>query len=227
MPRPDRLMDLIALLRDGQVHRARDLAARLGVSPRTVYRDIDRLAAAGVPVRGTRGTGYRVLDQTTLPPLSLTRAELDALALGVAIVSEAADPELKSAARSLADKIETGLPLQSVAPSDAWKAAFSPLADPARGLSHMAGLRAAIAGRQKLRLVYRRLDGQGTTRTVRPLRLESWGRAWILIAWCELRGDFREFRTDLIQTATPLPELFVDEPGKRLADHLAAAPGPR
>ncbi|SFU05064.1 helix-turn-helix transcriptional regulator [Sedimentitalea nanhaiensis] len=225
MPRSDRLLDLIALLRDGQLHRASDLAERMGVSQRTIYRDMERLIASGVPVQGTRGTGYRTLDRTTLPPLTLTRAEVDALTLGIAIVSEAADPDLKSAALSLSDKIEASLSAETLDAADAWKAALTPLADSARGLSHMASLRSAIAGKQKFRLGYRSSNGILSIRTVRPLRLESWGHIWILISWCELREDFREFRTDLIETATPLPELFVDEPGKRLADYLGM-PGP-
>ncbi|MBK0326844.1 YafY family transcriptional regulator [Rhodobacteraceae bacterium F11138] len=218
MARTDRLMDLIAVLRDGETHRACDLAVRLGVSQRTIYRDMDRLVASGVPIRGTRGDGYRVLKQTTLPPMTLTPSELDVLTLGIAIVSETADPDLKAAALSLADKIEAALPVETVAEADSWKLALTPLADPARGLSHLVSLRGAITGKQKLRLRYASPQGQVSTRTVRPLRLESWGRVWILIAWCELRSDFREFRTDLIQEATPLPELFVDEPGKRLSD---------
>ncbi len=87
----------------------------------------------------------------------------------------------------------------------------------------MGALRSAIRGRQKLRLSYRNPEGPVTRRTVRPLRLESWGRVWTLTAWCEMRKDFREFRVDLIEEAEPLPELFIDEPGKTLADYEGAA----
>lgn len=219
MPRPDRLVQLIAILRNGQVQTAGDLAARLGVSQRTIYRDIARLGAAGIPVQGTRGTGYRVTDHVALPPLTLAPAELDALNLGIAIVSEAADPELSNAARTLADKIEAALPAETIAEAEAWKTALTPLADPARGLSHMAGLRDAIAGKQKLHLTYCHPDGRRIPHVVRPLRLAPWGGVWILTVWCDSHDIFHEFRTDLIETATPLPELFVDEPGKRLSDH--------
>lgn len=218
MSRVDRLHDILGLLRRGGRLRARDIAARLGVSLRTVYRDMDALAAAGVPVEGTRGAGYRLTDAIALPPLTLTPAELDALNLGLAIVAEATDTGLSAAARSLADKLDTALPAETVAEADAWKFARTPFAGMARGVSHMGTLRAAIRGRQKLRLAYRAPDGTATRRTIRPLRLQPAGRAWILTAWCELRGGFREFRLDLIEDATALPELFVDEPGKRLAD---------
>jgi predicted DNA-binding transcriptional regulator YafY len=219
MRRTDRLFDIIQILRDGRLHRAQDIAARLEVSVRTIYRDMDTLVASGVPVQGERGVGYMATEAITLPPLSLTAAELEALNLGMAIVAEAADPDLKSAALSLADKIDAVLPTQTIAEADTWKFAVYPFANAARGLAHMATLRAAIKTRQKLHLAYRRIDNTLTTRTVRPLHMEYWGRVWTLTAWCESRNSFRVFRIDLIEMATPLPELFVDEPGKRLTDY--------
>lgn len=221
MRRTDRLFDIIQILRDGKLHRAQDIADRLEVSVRTIYRDMDTLAASGIPVEGERGLGYMVREAITLPPLTLTAAELEALNLGVAIVSEAADPDLKAAAQSLAGKIDAVLPAETLAEADAWKFAVYPFADAARGFSHMPALRAAIKGRQKLRLAYRRIDGTRTDRVIRPLHMEYWGRVWTLTAWCEMRQDFRVFRVDLIEVTTPLPELFVDEPGKTFADFRA------
>ena len=219
MRRTDRLFDIIQILRDGKLHRAQDIADRLEVSVRTIYRDMDTLAASGVPVEGERGVGYLVREQITLPPLNLTPSELEALNLGMAIVAQAADPTLKTAAESLADKIDAVLPTQVVAEADAWKFAVYPFADAARGLAHMAPIRTAIKSRQKLHLSYRRIDGRLTERTIRPLHMEYWGRVWTLTAWCELRDGFRVFRIDLIESVTPLPEIFADEPGKRLSDY--------
>ncbi|WP_282027371.1 helix-turn-helix transcriptional regulator [Ruegeria faecimaris] len=219
MRRTDRLFDIIQILRDGKLHRAQDIADRLEVSVRTIYRDMDTLAASGVPVEGERGVGYMVREQITLPPLNLTPAELEALNLGMAIVAEAADPDLKTAAESLAEKIDAVLPTQVIAEADSWKFAVYPFADAARGLAHMAPIRAAIKSRQKLRLSYRRNDGVLTERTIRPLHMEYWGRVWTLTSWCELRDGFRVFRIDLIETVLPLPEIFADEPGKRLSDY--------
>jgi predicted DNA-binding transcriptional regulator YafY len=219
MRRTDRLFDILQILRDGKRHRAQDIAGRLQVSVRTIYRDMETLMASGVPVEGERGLGYRITDAITLPPLTLTAAEFEALNLGMAIVWEAADPELKKAALSLAEKIDAVLPAQVIAEAEAWKFAVHPFADAARGLSHMATLRAAIKARQKLRLSYYSREDAPTQRVVRPLRLESLGRVWTLIAWCEMRAAFRVFRVDLIQTAEALPELFTDEPGKTLSDY--------
>lgn len=219
MPRTDRLFAIMQMLRDGKLHRAQDIADWVGVSVRTLYRDMDTLVSSGVPVEGARGVGYRITAATTLPPLTLTPEELEALNLGIAIVSEAADPDLKSAAQSLGDKIDAAMPTQAVAVADQWKFAVYPFADAARGFAHVSTLRAAIRARQKLRLTYTGPSGSVTSRVIRPLHMEYWGRVWTLTAWCELRAAFRVFRVDLIDTAEALPELFTDEPGKTLADY--------
>ena len=219
MARSDRLFDLLTVLRDGKLHTAQALAQRMGVSVRTLYRDMDSLAASGVPVAGTRGTGYRLTHTITLPPLALTEAELEALELGLAIAAEVADPQMRAAANTLADKLDAVLPQTAVPQTDAWKFAASAFADAARGLSQIPTLRAAIKARQKLRITYTGRDGTVTSRVIRPLHLEYWSRIWTLTAWCELRNAHRVFRLDLVNSAEALPELFNDEPGKALADY--------
>ena len=218
MRRTDRLFDIIQILRDGRLHRAQDMADTLEVSVRTIYRDMDTLVASGVPVQGERGVGYMITEAISLPPLTLTVEELEALNLGMAIVGEAADDDLKSAARTLAEKIDAVLPERTIADADKWKFAVYPFADAVRGFAQMPTLRAAIRARQKLRLTYHSKGDRITSRTIRPLHMEYWGRVWTLTAWCELRHAFRVFRVDLIQSAEALPEMFVDEPGKRLED---------
>jgi predicted DNA-binding transcriptional regulator YafY len=207
------------ILRAGGVHRAQDIAQQVGVSIRTIYRDIDKLIASGVPIEGSRGIGYSTRDLVTLPPLTLNPSELEVLNLGLAIVVEAADPDLRIAAQSLIDKIEIGSTTQGIDTADAWKFARSPFADTARGFSFMPLIRAAIRAKQKLAVTYNSKGNRITTRTIRPLLMEYWGRVWTLTAWCEERNAFRVFRVDLIQDAQARPEMFVDEVGKRLADY--------
>ncbi|MBM1309264.1 YafY family transcriptional regulator [Sulfitobacter mediterraneus] len=219
MRRSDRLFDIIQILRDGKLHRAQDIAARLEVSTRTIYRDMDTLVGSGVPVEGERGVGYMITEAISLPPLTLTSAELEALNLGLAVVAQAADQDLKTAADTLADKIDAVLPARTIAEAQAWKFAVYPFADATRNLSHMALLRSAIKARQKVRLTYTSREGNVTSRIIRPLHMEYWGRVWTLTSWCELRNGFRVFRLDLIETTEALPELFVDEPGKTIADY--------
>ncbi len=209
MARQSRLHALLEALRGGATLRAADLAQRLSVSQRTLYRDIQSLQAAGVPVQGTRGTGYRLTDQIRLPPLDLAPAELEALSLGLAILTQSADPDLSRAATTLADRIDALLPEATIAPAEAWKLEKQPFADAARGASHIPRIRAAIRARQKLRITYHSRGDRITTRTIRPLSLTSLGPVWTLTAWCELRTAMRDFRLDLIETTEALPELFL------------------
>lgn len=219
MQRTDRLFEIIRILRDGQLHRAQDMAIKLRVSVRTIYRDMDTLAASGVPVEGERGVGYIITQAISLPSFILTVDELEALQLGIAIVAETTDETLKSAASSLANKIDNLLPERTIEEANKWQFAIYPFASSVRGFSHMPILRAAIRAKQKLKLTYHSKENRITSRTIRPLHIEYCGRVWTLTAWCELREQFHIFRVDLIQFAEALPEMFVDEPGKRLKDY--------
>jgi predicted DNA-binding transcriptional regulator YafY len=220
MLRKDRLFDLIQILRDGRLHRAQDIADRLQISLRTVYRDMDTLIASGVPIEGARGLGYMATAAITLPPLNLSVGELAALQQGLSYIAGTADDALQTAARSLLAKLDAVLP---DVPQTAGFAVY-PFADAARGFQHLPALRAAIKARQKLGLTYRNTAGQLTERAVRPLQLDSWGRVWTVTVWCELRSDFRVLRVDRIETLKVLSQLFIDEPGKSLADFRARNP---
>ena len=215
MRRADRLMQLVQLLRNGDLHRAEDLARATNVSLRTIYRDMDTLAASGVPIEGERGIGYRVTAAITLPPLNLTMTELEALHLGLAAVTGSKDADLATAAKTLTDKLD------AVMPEDRSKAptgfAIYPFADAARGFQHLPMIRQAIRTRQKLEVTQGDIE-----RTVRPLQLDYWGRLWTCIIWCETTKAFDELRVDQIDKTRLLPGLFVDEKGKSLADFIAA-----
>ena len=219
MTRNDRLLDLVRLLSDGRLHRAEDLARRLHVSQRTIYRDMDTLIASGVPIAGERGLGYAATAEITLPPLNLSLAELEALHLGLAVVGEAGDEERREAARSLSAKVDAVLPEDRSARGAPFGFATRAFAEASRGFRHMPAIRAAIRARQKLRLL---LSGDpALRRVVRPLRLDYWGRVWTVAVWDETTGGFALLRVDLIEEVTALPQLFVDEPGRTLADYHA------
>lgn len=215
MRRADRLMKLIRHLRNGDLHRAADLAVAMEVSLRTIYRDMDTLAASGVPIEGERGTGYRVTAAITLPPLNLSMAELEALHVGLAAMRTAQDPDLAAAATSLARKLDGVLPEMNAPTS----LAVYPFADAARGFQHLPKIRSAIRARQKLLL-----SMGGRDRTVRPLQLDYWGRLWTCIVWCDTLRKFDELRIDQIDGLRILPALFVEEEGKRLRDYQRSGP---
>jgi len=218
--RTDRLFELILILRDGRLHKGADLAERLEVSLRTLYRDMETLVASGIPVEGERGLGYMMTAPITLPPLNLSLTELEALHLGLAVVNKAADEELQRAAKSLSDKIDAVLPEDRAAPASGWGFAVYPFAEAARGFVHMAPLRAAIRSRRKVKITYSAPEKEETMRIIRPLQMEYWGRVWTLTSWCEWRNGFRVFRVDRIRTLDVQFESFQEEPGKTLSDYL-------
>ncbi len=221
MRRTDRLFDLILILRDGRLHRAEDLAERMNVSVRTIYRDMDTLALSGVPIAGERGMGYMMTAPITLPPLNLTLTELEALHFGMAVVGEAGDAELRNAAKTLSAKIDAVLPEDRTTPPSGWGFAVYPFKDAAAGFRHMPSIRKAIRSRQKLEITYTNDKTERSERVIRPLQMEYWGRVWTATCWCELRQDFRVFRIDRIRDLKVMAELFVEEQGKTLADYLA------
>ncbi|PUB13265.1 helix-turn-helix transcriptional regulator [Yoonia sediminilitoris] len=213
MRRADRLMELIQILRDGTLHKAADLAAATDVSLRTIYRDMDTLAASGVPIEGERGIGYRVTAAITLPPLNLTMTEVEALHLGLSAVGQSGDRELSAAAAALSAKLDAVMPEDRTRAPRGYGFAIYPFADAARSFQHLPTIRQAIRTRQKLEITKANL-----TRTVRPLQLDYWGRLWTCVVWCEKSKDFEELRVDEVTGLRILPSLFVDEPGKALSD---------
>lgn len=219
MRRADRLAEIVEIVRDGRLHTARDIAEALEVSERTIYRDMDTLVASGVPIEGERGVGYLLREPVFLPPLALSLTELEALSLGMAIVAEAADPELQEAAQSLLAKVEGHASIRRRSPKS-WGFGVYAFEQAVPGFAHMPLLRRAIREGLKLKIGYLSLDGTRTERVIRPLQTEYWGRVWTFSAWCEHRDDFRAFRIDRIETCEVTGQTFRPEPGKTLEDYL-------
>ncbi|SDZ40036.1 Predicted DNA-binding transcriptional regulator YafY, contains an HTH and WYL domains [Jannaschia faecimaris] len=219
MRRSERLAEIVEIVRDGRLHLARDIADALEVSLRTIYRDIDTLAASGVPIDGERGVGYILREPVFLPPMALSLIELEALSLGMAIVQEAADEELQSAARSLLGKVGDHASNRRRAPKS-WGFGVYAFECAQEGFKHMPLLRRAIRDRMKLRIAYRSLTEQSSERVIRPLQADYWGRVWTCSAWCELRGGFRAFRIDRMLTVETTGKHFEPEPGKTIEDYL-------
>lgn len=203
MSRPIRLNHLLQLLRR---HRrpvsGQTLADALGISLRTLYRDIATLQQQGADLRGEAGVGYVLAPGDTLPPLTLPPAEIDALVLGLRWVASRTDAALAEAARDALARIGHALPAER-----RLQLQTSGLrAGPARPLeatlsSVMQGVREAIGAQQRLHIHYRDQAGRCSQRTVWPFALGYFDEVPMLAAWCETRGDFRHFRLDRIDGA--------------------------
>jgi predicted DNA-binding transcriptional regulator YafY len=220
MRRTDRLFELLQLFRGGQLRRGEDLAACLGVSLRTVYRDIDTLLASGVPIEAERGVGYILRQPIFLPPLTLTLPEVEALNLGMRLAIAASDRDMSLAAQSVLGKIDAVLPDHLPRCDAQWSFAIYQQRH-SETLDALPKLRAAIKGRLKTSIQYVSLNEQTSERLIRPLQIEFWGQVWTCSAWCERRGDFRVFRVDRIVTCHAGPDRFQIEPDKSLKACLA------
>ena len=199
MSRAQRLLDLIQVLRrhrravSGSV-----LAEELRVSLRTLYRDIDTLKAQGADIVGEAGVGYVLRPGFMLPPLMFSEEEIEALVLGSRWVSERADGLLGKAARNVLAKIGAVLPDDLKDGIERSGLLIGPGEPIPEGDTELPAIREAIRSERKIRIVYADERGNGTQRTVWPVALAFYDRVRLVVAWCELREDYRHFRTDRI-----------------------------
>ena len=218
MRRGDRLFEIIEIMRraKGPIS-AEAIGVELGVTKRTVYRDVAALIGQGVPINGEAGVGYVLESGFHMPPLMLTPDEIEAVTLGVMWVQSRGEPELALAAEKLITKLE------AVAP-DKYRTSFletvvsvAPVDQPDEVLG-AAAIRLAIRQRRKIAITYSDNAGRNTQRVIWPILLGYRETSRIIAAWCELREGFRYFRTERIREA----EVLEDKIPKRM-DLLRAA----
>ena len=209
MRKAQKLFQLTNLIRVKQPITAEQIAEELGVSTRTVYRYIDDLSVSGIPVYGIVGVGYRLDESFELPPLTLTDSELDALLLGIKMVSTWTGDTLSESAKSLAHKINTVLPDNMKNQNAAYiDAPDLLLREPERSKWDL--LYQLIKQHRVATLHYETPDGSQNQRDVYPLGLLYWGSKWTTACWCNLRQDFRSFRVDRIQSIKAHETVFQE-----------------
>lgn len=202
MRRADRLFEIIQLLRRANHPlTAHDIAAQLEVSERTIYRDIAVLQARRTPIEGAAGIGYILRKSYDLPPLNFDTEEIEAIVVGLALLSRTGDAGLQKAAARVARKIDaTGDPATRLVVSD-WGVG--------NGQSdRLSLLRQSIREEEVLEIAYENVAGVHSTRCVQPLAIAYFVEVNLLAAWCELRQDFRLFRIDRITSTTPQHRFF-------------------
>lgn len=220
MRRADRLFQIVQILRNRRLVTAHDLAERLEVSERTIYRDIQDLSLSGVPVEGEPGVGYHLRYSLDIPPLMFSTDELEALVFGARMIKVWGGKALSENARSALDKIEAAIPEDLVNKLNASKLFTLRFEDREDIELTLDICRQAINKKQFLEIHYITANDQHTTRNIKPLGLFFWGKVWTLTAWCGLRNDFRNFRLDRIEQLVPQAESFTDLPGQSLNDYL-------
>ncbi|MFF3644057.1 helix-turn-helix transcriptional regulator [Streptomyces sp. NPDC002564] len=212
---PARLFQLLSLLQTPREWPGAELSERLGVSRRTVRRDIDRLRDLGYPVRASQGAagGYRLVAGKAMPPLVLDDEEAVAIAVGLrAGAGHAVEGVEEASVRALA-KLEQVLPARLRHRVSALQIATMPLTG-GDGASiapeTLTVMASAAAGHERLRFAYRAGDGTRTRRLTEPYRLVSTGRRWYLVAYDIDREDWRTFRVDRVSEPFATGARFVE-----------------
>jgi predicted DNA-binding transcriptional regulator YafY len=205
LSRSERLLALLqALRRRRRPVTGRILADELGVSLRTLYRDIASLQAQGAEIEGEAGLGYVLKPGFWLPPLMLSGEEIEALVLGARWVGARTDDKLAAAARDAIAKITAVLPLSLREDVEASALHVPPGKTPGGALFDLVPIRAAIRTERKLALAYRDGQGAATERTIWPFGIGYFDESRVVMAWCELRQGFRHFRADRIASCRTL-----------------------
>jgi predicted DNA-binding transcriptional regulator YafY len=213
MRRADRLFQIIQILRRARGPIIADkIAEELETSKRTVYRDIATLMGQRVPIRGEAGMGYVLESGFDLPPLMLTPDEIEAAVLGAQWVAGRGDPALARAAEDLIAKIAVAVPdrLRPMVLEPAGAVPPTWRVEPDR--IDMSAVRLSIRSGCKIRLGYTDEQGRLSERTIWPIKVGYMQTVRVLAAWCELRQDFRSFRTDRVATAAFLEERYPERP---------------
>jgi predicted DNA-binding transcriptional regulator YafY len=217
----ERLFRIIRILRTANgALTASQIAQKLEVSKRSIYRDMAHLIGSGAPIDSEPGVGFMLRDEFDLPPLSFTFEQLEALALGAKTLALIADDDLSTAAKEALEKIRDAVPERHKAKLDAPHLMVVPPKGIEMPTKTLRRLRRAIDENQVLQINYRALDGGQTCREVYPLALTNFGPKWLLTAWCTVRKDFRDFRVDRIDQLSDLRRKFVPTNGQQLSDYL-------
>ncbi|MCE7935183.1 MAG: YafY family transcriptional regulator, partial [Chlorobi bacterium CHB2] len=225
MDRLNRLVAITLRLQSRRIVRAEDLAEDFGISVRTVYRDLRALEEAGLPIYAEAGKGYSLLEGYHLPPVMFTQEEAAALFLGGEFTERLTDESLRGHARSALMKIRAVLPPERkefIERVGSATAVYIPAPQPTFAPhAHLSLIQEAIAHRTVVEIAYQSGLRERTTRAVEPLGLVYYASHWHLIAWCRLRLDVRDFRSDRIMAIRPLGESFPERQDFSIREHVA------
>lgn len=221
MRRAERLFRIIQIMRTANgALTAQQIAEKLEISKRSVYRDMAHLIGSGAPIESEPGVGFMLREAFDLPPLSFTFEQLEALALGAKTLALIADKDMSAAAKEALAKIRDAVPQSHQERLD------SPhlMVIPPQGINmpqrELRLARRAIDEKRVLQVTYRALDDKVTERQLYPLALANFGPIWLMTAWCTAREDFRDFRMDRFEQMHLEREKFKLAPHQTLKTYL-------
>jgi len=220
--RAERLFRIVRILRTANgALTAQQVADKLEISKRSIYRDMAHLIGSGAPIDSEPGVGFMLRDEFDLPPLSFTFEQLEALALGAKTLALIADDDLSASAKEALEKIRDAVPDTHKSRLDSPHLMVVPPEGNNMPTQVLRLARKGIDEKRVLEMSYSALNGTITQRLVYPLALTNFGPKWLLTAWCTQRNDFRDFRVDRIEDTKLLQEKFTLTSGQRLEDYLS------
>lgn len=221
--RSERLLDLMQALRRRRAPvSGRVLAEEMGVSLRSVYRDIATLKSMGAAIDGEPGLGFQLRAEHFLPPLMFTDEELEALVLGLRGLIYGPDSDMAATARDASSKIAAVLPRVRRDEMDAIGLFVIPRSGEAAEDNVLGALRRALREERQVSLAYRDKAGIVSERTIYPVALGYFDHHQTLVAWCTLRNDYRSFRIDGME-AVELLDATLPEPRRTLFHRWSSA----
>lgn len=209
--RLSRLSAITTQLQTKSLVTATELAERFSVSVRTIYRDIRALESSGVPIYTDEGKGYRLVEGYRLPPIMFTENEANALVMVEQLVLHNKDASLVKHYSDAIEKIKASLNTDNKAKVNllSERTQFSQMKAQEKNSDNLSTLQQALTNFLLIEIAYQDENAQPTIRRVEPFALLNTRNGWILVAWCRLRQDFRNFRLDRIQTLDLLTETFT------------------
>lgn len=205
MSRAQRLLDIIQLLRQYRYPvRGQELASKLNISLRTLYRDIKTLQLQGAPIEGEPGLGYVLQPGYMLPPLMFSHEEIESIVLGMRWVVKKGDAQLRNSALSALAKVSAVLPLDLKNELESSTLLIGPGEVLASAGIDLALVRQTIRRQLKVNIVYCDQNDLKTDRIIWPFALAFFDHVRLIVAWCETRQAFRHFRFDRIKSYTPM-----------------------
>ena len=221
MAKSDRLLQMMQCLRTiAPPVKAQALSDELGVSLRTIYRDIETLRRSGALIDGEAGYGYTLQEDPALPPMMFSRDEMEALVLGLREVVQVADPVLAKAAENALSKLKASLP-------ERMRSEFEHAVLYAKRFHcrpeisiDIEALRDATRNEEVIEIDYSDVDDNSTQRAIQPLAIVFFDRSLVVLAWCELRTAYRSFRIDRIVKMTRTERSFRPRRVPMLREYL-------
>lgn len=217
MNRIDRISAILIQLQSKKVIKAQDIGSRFNISLRTVYRDMRTLEEAGVPIVGEAGVGYSLMDGYRLPPVMLTRDEATAFITAEKFIEKHTDAYTEGTFKSAMYKIKAVLRsaekdyLETITDNiEVVRSVAVPKTETSKNL--LQTILPAISQKNILCLDYFANHRQeDTSRKVEPIGIFYLGNYWYMIAFCQLRNDYRHFRLDRIRKMMVTGQVFNKE----------------